>query len=529
MSLSRKLFLVIGVLSMVIVGVTAGAYFSNNYLISGFNRFAEHDGQQQEMSMEAIVQFDEAFRVYQSYFMDKDPKYRDEFVECIKKGLSYLDVYEKLTDESDPVEKELAKKVRALVADFERAGEKVFGSKEVSKELRSSIEGIRVPLKEVLEEMDERAMKSYADGIKSLESNSFKLKIALTLAALLACGFGIGFSFVIIRQILGSVGAVNEVAKKASGGDLSKEAPIYSKDEIGEMAASFNQMIRSLREMVGRVNSATVTVTDGSKELSQTVQNINERIGEQSNRASQAAASSTEMSQTVIDVARNASNIAASATEAMKTAREGKEIVDGTVNEVQEIASTVSGLSGAMSSLGDRSKQIGEILNVIRDIAEQTNLLALNAAIEAARAGEQGRGFAVVADEVKKLAERTAKSTVEIGTIINTVQQETESAAQAMKESLERVYRGADLSRQAGESLARIVSSVNDLQGMVQQIASSTEEMSAVAEGINSDIDMIASISRETSVGTDQITSKTIELARLSSNLQGLTGQFRVA
>ncbi len=174
-----------------------------------------------------------------------------------------------------------------------------------------------------------------------------------------------------------------------------------------------------------------------------------------------------------------------------------------------------------------RQKNIGEIVSVIKDIADQTNLLALNAAIEAARAGEQGRGFAVVADEVRKLAERTSKATSEIGSMIGAIQDEVQKAVASMNEGTKRVEIGVEYSSNAGEALKNIVRSVDNLQSMVQQIASATEEMSTVSEQISSDIETIANVSKETSAGSEQIAQSSSDLARLASKLSDLVRQFR--
>jgi methyl-accepting chemotaxis protein len=250
---------------------------------------------------------------------------------------------------------------------------------------------------------------------------------------------------------------------------------------------------------------------------------------EQSRMAEQAATATTQMSQTVMDVAGNAHGMANSADNALTVARQGAEVVRKTVEEVHLISGAVSESAQFMTSLGGRSRQIGEIVGVINDIADQTNLLALNAAIEAARAGEQGRGFAVVADEVRKLAERTAKATTEIGVMIKAIQEETRKAVSSMNESMERVELGADLSNQAGRALEDIVRSVNELQEMVQHIASATEEMSTTSETISSDIESIASASKQTSRSSNEITEASSLLARLASELTEAAGNFKVS
>jgi methyl-accepting chemotaxis protein len=234
------------------------------------------------------------------------------------------------------------------------------------------------------------------------------------------------------------------------------------------------------------------------------------------------------MSQTVIDVAKNASNIAESATETARIAKDGSLIVNDTVSKVRQISETVAASAQLMSSLGIRSMQIGEIINVIKDIADQTNLLALNAAIEAARAGEQGRGFAVVADEVRKLAERTTKATAEIGDMINAVRDETKRAVSAMEVGSEEVEKGVALATRAGEALGKIVESVNGLQALVQQIATATEEMSAVSETISQDIERIANASKETNDSAAKMTDTSLTQAKLSLDLKDAIMGFKL-
>jgi len=233
------------------------------------------------------------------------------------------------------------------------------------------------------------------------------------------------------------------------------------------------------------------------------------------------------MSQSVLDIAQNASNIAASSDETLQVAREGETVVKRTVDEVQQISRAVADSAKLMESLGSRSNQIGEIVNVINEIADQTNLLALNAAIEAARAGEQGRGFAVVADEVRKLAERTARATTEISTMISAIQDETGRAVASMHESIRRVEHGTEFSSQAGKALHRIVDSVNALQAMVGHIASATEEMSTTSEVISSDIETMALSARQTGSSAHEIGQSVDALARLSSELSEVTKRFR--
>lgn len=317
-------------------------------------------------------------------------------------------------------------------------------------------------------------------------------------------------------------------------GDFSDpDMTVKSRDEAGELAAALNATKNSLGLLVttamGGVAGSAAKVVSASQELSNTAVQMTKRIDEQTRKATQVATAAIEMSQTVVDIAKNASNIAASATDTLHIAKNGEKVVSETVSEVKDISKAVSESSALITTLGERSKQIYEIVDVIKSIADQTNLLALNAAIEAARAGEQGRGFAVVADEVRKLAEKTTKATTEVGEMIAAIQDETGKAVTAMTESQTRVENGVSLSAEAGAALHNILESVNGLQSMVQQIASATEEMSTVSESISADIEVVAEISKETSSGAQDVDKSSAQLQQLSTDLQEVTSRFKAS
>jgi methyl-accepting chemotaxis protein len=318
------------------------------------------------------------------------------------------------------------------------------------------------------------------------------------------------------------------VAHKIADGDLTAQIDTSRTDETGQLLGAMKDMVMKLQHIIGEVKNAAKNIASASKELNENSELMSEGAIEQAGRSSQVATASEEMSQTVLDIAKNTSSIETSATETAKLAKDGEGVVDGSVEKVKSIAKRIDQSAELIKSLGERSNQIGEIVNVINEIADQTNLLALNAAIEAARAGEAGRGFAVVADEVKKLAERTANSTAEIGGMINSIQGEVRQIVLSMGDITSEVKSGVKLSTQAGSVLRTIVGSVDQLHVMVQQIASATEEMASTSEEINRDIETIANVSKETSGNSEQIAKASRELSGLSVNLEGVVEGFIV-
>jgi len=352
--------------------------------------------------------------------------------------------------------------------------------------------------------------------------------LSLSISAVIWIATGITFSFVLTRSITEPLARLGTLHHLVGKGDLTINLLVNRKDEFVTDMKELKGFLHQGRETIGNVKTVVENIASAGNQLSASADQMSKGSVSQTERTSQVAASSEEMSQTILDIARNTASIAESASKTANVAKNGQEIVGKSVKEVKEIAQTVDETSTFIKTLGDRSNQIGEIVNVINDIADQTNLLALNAAIEAARAGEQGRGFAVVADEVRKLAERTANATSEIGSMIRAIQDGVRGAIGAMEVATRKVEAGVELSMEGGNSLNNIVKSADELQIMVQQIASATEQMSATSEEINKDIEQIASISKETSASSEQTAQAAMELARLSTVLEQAVSGFKL-
>ncbi len=337
--------------------------------------------------------------------------------------------------------------------------------------------------------------------------------------------------YLLLRNIvLQPMAKMSEISRDiAKGeGDLTKRVPAEGHDEIAQMGQYFNEFIEKLQHMIKKVAHVTDKVASASVELSATAEEISKGTDTLTSRASQTAAAVEEMNATVGQVAQNSGKAASLAQDTVKTAQEGGTVVSSTISGMQQLSEAVSNSATIISDLGKSSDQIGEIVRTIEDIADQTNLLALNAAIEAARAGEQGRGFAVVADEVRKLAERTTKATKEIGDMIRQIQQDTRGAVDSMQQGTQKVTAGVDLVNKTGEALSQIVRMVSESADMIRQIAVASEEQSVATQQIASDIENVAKVTKESSSGAHESAKASQDLSQLAVELQGIVGGFKL-
>jgi methyl-accepting chemotaxis protein len=314
-----------------------------------------------------------------------------------------------------------------------------------------------------------------------------------------------------------------------AGGDLTVRVTGEYKGDHGLIITSINSLAESLDRALADVTEAVSATASASTEISSSTEEMAAGAQEQTQQAAEVASAVEEMTKTIMDTTKNASEAASTAKHAGASAKEGGRVVMETMEGMARIADVVKQSASTVQALGRSSDQIGEIVQVIDDIADQTNLLALNAAIEAARAGEQGRGFAVVADEVRKLAERTTKATKEIAMMIKQIQKDTTGAVESMNRGTVEVEKGRLLAEQSSVSLKEIINGAEKVVDVVTQVAAASEEQSSASEQISKNIEAISSVTQESASGTQQIARAAEDLNRLTSNLQELLGQFTIS
>ncbi|VEF07198.1 chemotaxis sensory transducer [Pseudomonas fluorescens] len=360
------------------------------------------------------------------------------------------------------------------------------------------------------------------------DTDAAHAKNMLLIATALALVFGLIAAWAITRQIIIPLNQTLKVAERVAAGDLTHNLVSLRRDELGQLQRSMQSMTQGLRELIGGISDGVTQIASAAEELSAVTEQTSAGVNNQKIETDQVATAMNEMAATVQEVARNAEEASEAAVAADQQAREGDKVVGEAIAQIERLAVEVGHSTEAMGELKRESDKIGSVLDVIKSVAQQTNLLALNAAIEAARAGEAGRGFAVVADEVRSLAQRTQKSTEEIEELIVGLQNGTQQVATIMDNSRTLTDSSVELTRRAGGSLESITRTVSAIQAMNQQIAAAAEQQSAVAEEINRSVLNVRDVSDQTSAASEETAASSVELARLGTHLQTLVGRFKV-
>ena len=356
-------------------------------------------------------------------------------------------------------------------------------------------------------------------------STAFTLVIILLVAATVLTFL---CAIVLTRSIVKPMNEVLGVAEQIASGNLTHSIRPEGSDEASRLQQAMATMQEQLRDTLQQISGSATQLASAAEELNSVTDESARGLQQQNNEIQQAATAVTEMTSAVEEVARNAVSTSEASAEATRSATDGRDLVLETVSAIERMSSDVQGTSVLVGNLAEQSRDIGKVLDVIRGLADQTNLLALNAAIEAARAGEAGRGFAVVADEVRALAHRTQQSTQEIERMVSSIQGGTEQAVSSMRNSTERAESTLNIARGAGSALDTITGAVAQINERNLVIASAAEEQAQVAREVDRNLVNINDLSVQSATGAHQTSAASAELSRLAVDLNNLVGRFRV-
>ncbi len=351
--------------------------------------------------------------------------------------------------------------------------------------------------------------------------------LVITLLGIAVAVLWVTIAFV-KRTISTPIQAMIQRLKRVADGDLTQRVATDRQDEFGQLAGCFNTSIQQLHDTVVEVNSVTAEVASAATQIAASSQHMAQGLTRQGQQVEQISSAIEQMSLSVVEVARKSVDATTNATESGRVAEEGGTVVNQTIQGMQAISQAVTAGADSVTELGKRGQKIGQIIEVINDIADQTNLLALNAAIEAARAGEHGRGFAVVADEVRKLADRTTKATAEVAESIKAIQNETGQAVDRMNAGTDQVQIGVERAKEAGLNLQKIVLNAKTVADMIASIAAAVEEQSAASAEVSQNVDTVAAASRQANEGANQAALAASQLSTKAEQLQLLVSRFNL-
>ena len=394
----------------------------------------------------------------------------------------------------------------------------------INSELLSNSEQVNAVLARLLDINNKMALVTNQEA-KDQYDLAFKLVVGLLI---LATALTVLFAWLLTRSITLPISQALEAAEEVAEGNLTRPIKVDGNDEAGRLLAAMAKMQDKLRDTLQRIAGSATQLASAAEELNAVTDESARGLTQQNNEIEQAATAVNEMTSAVEEVARNAVSTSEASRNATTSAGDGHDLVQETVSAIERMSGDVQATATLIGDLANESRDIGKVLDVIRGLADQTNLLALNAAIEAARAGEAGRGFAVVADEVRALAHRTQQSTSEIERMIGSIQAGTEHAVDSMRNSTERAESTLNIAKGAGLSLDTINTAIVEINERNLVIASAAEEQAQVAREVDRNLVNIRDLSVQSATGASQTSAASNELSRLAVDLNGMVGRFRL-
>nr|WP_281459608.1 methyl-accepting chemotaxis protein [Pseudomonas sp. P13] len=392
----------------------------------------------------------------------------------------------------------------------------------LNTELLSNSDAINAAIARLVDINNQQA-EALNQGATQQYSTAFNWVVTLLV---IATGLTLLFAWLLTNSITRPIGSALDAAEEIAKGNLTRPITVDGNDEAGRLLRAMSTMQDKLRDTLQRISGSATQLASAAEELNSVTDESARGLTQQNNEIEQAATAVNEMTSAVEEVARNAVSTSEASKDATTSAGDGRDLVQETVSAIERMSADVQSTATLIGDLANESRDIGKVLDVIRGLADQTNLLALNAAIEAARAGEAGRGFAVVADEVRALAHRTQQSTSEIERMIGSIQSGTEHAVDSMRNSTERAESTLNIARGAGLSLDTINTAIVEINERNLVIASAAEEQAQVAREVDRNLVNIRDLSVQSATGANQTSAASAELSRLAVDLNSMVGRF---